>query len=137
MENLPTELNAPQPPSQPGLGVNGRRALFVAIERANDAVVAETRALRERAGVDLRDFERRKSQALLDLTRAGGNLSEGPADDALVESLGTLRRSLDDNMKLLSTHLRAVREISELISRSLIEADSDGTYTRQLGRDPA
>ncbi|WP_146177412.1 flagellar protein FlgN [Breoghania corrubedonensis] len=111
--------------------------MFVAIERANDAVVAETRALRKRAGVDLRDFERRKSQALLDLTRAGRNLGEGPADAALVEHLRKLRASLDDNMKLLSTHLRAVREISELISRSLIEAESDGTYSRQFGAGQA
>lgn len=130
MENLPVE--APRPPVLAG---NRHNALFVAIERANAAVVAETQALRQRGGVDLRDFERRKSQALLDLTRAGRNMAEGPADEALVERLGRLRHSLDDNMKLLSTHLRAVREISELISRSLIEAESDGTYSRKLGRD--
>ena len=136
MENLPAESPRPQPPVQPGT-VNSRQALVVAIERANAAVTAETQALRKRAGVDLRDFERRKSQALLDLTRAGRNIGEGPEDKALVEHLRKLRMSLDDNMRLLSTHLTAVREISEMISRSLIEADSDGTYSRQLGRGQA
>ncbi|MEI2385835.1 hypothetical protein [Breoghania sp. JC706] len=136
MENLPAESTSSQP-RVTAIPISGREALYVAIERANSAVVAETQALRNRAGVDLRDFERRKSQALLDLTRAGSTIGEGPADAALVERLGVLRGSLEDNMKLLSTHLRAVREISELISRALIEAESDGTYTSQLGRGQA
>ncbi|MDJ0929496.1 flagellar protein FlgN [Breoghania sp.] len=122
-----------QPSSVADVSASGRQALIVAIERANAAVVAETTALRKRAGVDLRDFERRKSQALLDLTRAGRNLSEGSGDAVLAAQLGVLRSSLHDNMQLLSTHLRAVQEISELISRSLIEAESDGTYLRQVG----
>ena len=136
MENLPAESKSSRP-TVTAIPISGREALYVAIERANSAVVAETKALRNRAGVDLRDFERRKSQALLDLTRAGSTIGEGPADAALVERLGVLRGSLEDNMKLLSTHLRAVREISELISRALIEAESDGTYTSQLGRGQA
>ncbi|WP_321340753.1 hypothetical protein [Breoghania sp.] len=134
MENLPAEYPQLQKPARAVSTGHGMQALFIAIQRANDAVTAETKALRQSVRVDLRDFERRKSQALLDLTRAGENLAEGPFGQDLAEQLGTLRSNLNDNMQLLSTHLHAVREISEMISRSLIEAESDGTYTRDTGR---
>ena len=134
MENLPAEYEPQQKPARPAVNGYGIQALFMAIQRANDAVASETKALRQSVRVDLREFERRKSQALLDLTRAGENIAEGPFGPELAETLHTLRSNLKDNMQLLSTHLQAVREISEMISRSLIEADSDGTYTRDTGR---
>ncbi|WP_321503968.1 hypothetical protein [Breoghania sp.] len=134
MENLPAEYQTQPKSAQPVVNGYGMRALFLAIQRANEAVTSETTALRQGVRVDLRDFERRKSQALLDLTRAGENLAEGPFGPEVAETLGMLRNNLKDNMQLLSTHLQAVREISEMISRSLIEADSDGTYTRDTGR---
>lgn len=107
-------------------------ALLAAIDRVEAAVAAETDALRKRVAVDLREFDYRKSQALLDLTRAGRNLAAGPIDEAVVERLRKLRLGLDDNIQLLSTHLHAVREISELISQSMLDADSDGTYCLQV-----
>ncbi|ADZ72280.1 hypothetical protein SL003B_3861 [Polymorphum gilvum SL003B-26A1] len=104
--------------------------LHAAIARAQAVVEAETEALRRRAGIDLKSFEYRKSQALLDLDRARRSLPSEGLDRRTSEQLGMLRMRLDENMALLSTHMSAVREIADVIAKAMLEADSDGTYSR-------
>ncbi|NBN64854.1 hypothetical protein GWI72_13855 [Microvirga tunisiensis] len=110
--------------------------LVAAIAKAHAVVEAETLALREQAGVDLRAYEHRKSQALLELTRASRGLIpagiDGLRDTPVAEELARLRAALDANMTLLEKHLDAVREIADVISRAMIEAESDGTYGAQI-----
>lgn len=111
-------------------------ALVAAISKAHAVVEAETRALRDQASLDLRAFEHRKSQALLELTRASRGLLPAGVESLrgtpVAEELGRLREALDANMALLAKHLDAVREIAEVISRAMLEAESDGTYSERL-----
>jgi hypothetical protein len=104
--------------------------LKASIHRALNVVEAETRALREGGGTDLKSFEYRKSQALLDLSRARQSVSSSALGQEIRDLLESLRIALKDNLQLLSRHLTAVKEIADLVAQSMLDADSDGTYAR-------
>lgn len=112
--------------------------LIMAIVKAHAVVEAETAALREQGSADLRAFEFRKSQALLELARASRTLlppsGGGERDVAVMKELTRLRSALEANMQVLSLHLDAVREIAGMISKAMLDAESDGTYSREITR---
>lgn len=107
-------------------------ALIAAIRRALDVVEAETLTLRDNASADLKTFEHRKSQVLLDLERARQAVPAYALTEDIKELLERLRLALQDNMTLLFRHLSAVKEISDLVAQSMLDAESDGTYARPL-----
>jgi len=104
--------------------------LATTVRRAISVVRAETEALRETPNADLKPFEHRKSQVLLDLSRARGALPLDEVSEEVEKLLTELRESLSENMTILERHMTAVREVSDLLARVMLEADSDGTYTR-------
>lgn len=111
-------------------------AFSSAVVKATEAVEAETAALRKGQHRELKAFEYRKSKMLLDLTRSHAALPANLVDEELEIRLKGLRAALADNMGLLKLHMQAVKEITDLLARSLLEADSDGTYsprTRDFG----
>ncbi len=104
-------------------------AMLSAIERTRAAVEAETSALRERVAIDLAPYGDGKNHALLELSRAAKRFGERPVPLHIGEHLEDLRDTLEENLNLLGSHLEAVREISDIVSRSMLDADSDGTYS--------
>lgn len=103
--------------------------MLATIDRAIGIVSNETRELRDNIVVDLRPYADAKSRALLDINRVMGDLDMKDAPPSVVSELRLLRQVLDDNEQLLASHLEAVREITELLSTTMMKADSDGTYT--------
>jgi hypothetical protein len=112
--------------------------LEITIQRLEEIVEQETAALRSRRAVDLKDFNDRKSQALLDMTRALRQIQAGAKPAAhVMDRLGELRVKLEVNRRVLQMHLEAVREVSATLADAIREADSDGTYSpsqRSAGR---
>ncbi|MEP3047880.1 MAG: hypothetical protein ABJL55_19080 [Roseibium sp.] len=102
--------------------------LVVAVVRATDIVRDETETLRANPTSDLKSFEYRKSQALLDLTRARAMVPPASFSAELKECLTVFKFELDENMKLLLLHKDAVSEVVETMSRIMIDLESDGTY---------
>ena len=102
------------------------------IRRLEETVNEETTLLRENASIDLNDFNARKSQGLLELTRALRTFDIGRADDGTVAQLQSLHRALDANSAMLHLHLQAVREIAMIVSDSIRESESDGTYSQAV-----
>ena len=103
--------------------------MLATVNRAISVVSSETKALRDEVIVDLRPHSDAKSRALLDLNRVMGDLDIREAPMSVINELRVLRQVLDDNEQLLSSHLEAVREITDLLSLTMIKAESDGTYT--------
>lgn len=106
--------------------------LEVTIQRLEDIVDQETLALRTRKAIDLKEFNDRKSQALLELTRSLRHVQGGAPDPALAARVGSLKVKLAVNQAALKMHLEAVREISTTISDAMRLAESDGTYTQTI-----
>ena len=102
------------------------------LQRLEELVDQETAALRNHAAIDLKDFNDRKNQALLELSRALRHLQGGADNPALSARLGALRAKLETNRAVLKMHLEAVREISMTLADAIRAADSDGTYSQAI-----
>lgn len=125
----PVAVELAAPPAVPAVDAAMEAALRDSIDRLEEVVDEETTALVTRSGLDLNEFNRRKSRSLLELTR----LSRAVAGKALGADLGQrLSRvgdKLERNQELLRMHLAAAQEVAGLISEALREAESDGTYS--------
>jgi hypothetical protein len=103
-----------------------------AIERLAVILDQETLALRSRARLDLNDFNNKKTQGLLDLSRAMRQLDVAGNEERLRERLDHLRGKLDANRAVLKVHLEAVSEIATAMSEAIRDTESDGTYTPSI-----
>nr|WP_320143787.1 hypothetical protein [uncultured Cohaesibacter sp.] len=101
------------------------------VQRAIRAVSMETKALREETGVDLRAHSDEKSRILLELSRLTDSLDVTRLSSSVTSELLVLRKFLDENQQVLQRHLEAVREITEVLSKAMLAAESDGTYGAQ------
>jgi hypothetical protein len=99
------------------------------VARLEDVIVQETAALRSRAGADLHEFNNRKSQGLLELSRSIRLFQGAPPSNAVLARLAGLREKLDANRAVLKLHLEAVREVSAVMADAIRDAESDGTYS--------
>lgn len=106
--------------------------LEVTIQRLEEIVDQETLALRTRQAVNFKEFNDRKSQALLELTRSLKLLQGSGPNSTLATRMGNLKVKLAVNEAALKVHLEAIREVSTTISEAMRNADSDGTYTRAI-----
>ena len=98
------------------------------VQRAIRAVARETKALREERNLDLRSHSDEKSRILLDLSRLTESVDVASLSNSVTSELLVLRQMLAENQHVLQRHLEAVREITEVLSKAILAAESDGTY---------
>ncbi|WP_244534628.1 hypothetical protein [Hyphomicrobium sp. CS1GBMeth3] len=106
--------------------------LEISLQRLEEIVDQETHALRTRKAINLKEFNDRKSQALLELTRSLRHIQGVGSDPALTARVGALKVKLAVNQAALKVHLEAVREVSTSIADAIRQAESDGTYTQAI-----
>lgn len=104
----------------------------LSIQRLEDIVDQETAALNARKAINLKDFNDRKSQALLELTRMLRTLQGGPPNPGVAERVQGLKSKLAVNQAVLKLHLEAVKEISTSLADAIRNSESDGTYTPSI-----
>lgn len=103
-----------------------------AVGRLEMLIDQETAALRHASVNDLKDFNNRKAQVLVELDRVMGTTAGQPPSAEMKARLGNLRDKLAINRKTLKMHLDAVQEVAVMLSDQLRNADSDGTYTNGI-----
>jgi hypothetical protein len=109
--------------------------LMVAVERLQTTLDAEIAQIASRRPVNFHEFNLRKSQALLELTRLMPLLAGAEIGPELRVALIGLRTKLESNRRILRVQLKAVEEVSEIISRTIQAGQSDGTYSAHSWRD--
>lgn len=109
---------------------SAQTAFYDAIGRMEGIVDQETALLRENRAVELNDFNHRKRQGLLEINRILRNFSDFEMQLVDRDCIRRLVCKLEANRQILAHHLRALDEISSLVSRAMQEAESDGTYGR-------
>ena len=128
----PQSDRAPPPLSRADKAPAGLGLLLEAVDRIERLVDAETAALKRFRALDLREFNDRKSRALLDLTRAVRALNGGRLDAGASARLKVLRGKLAANQAVLATHLKAAKEITTMVADTIRDSESDGTYSNIL-----
>jgi hypothetical protein len=112
------------------LQARAQAAFFEAVGRMEAIIDQETALLRENRAVELNDFNHRKQQGLLEINRILRNFSQFDIQRVDRDRIGRLVLKLEANRQILAHHLKAMDEISNLVSRAMQEAESDGTYSR-------
>ncbi len=113
---------------------NAARAVVIAvIHRIEGYLDEKTAALDATPNFDLRASNDRKSQGLVDLNQAMRRLKNGDVNQELEIRLQAFRGKLAINLRKIRLHLEAVKEITAMLSDAIQSAESDGTYTRQIG----
>ncbi len=109
-------------------------AMFTAVVGRVEAVIeAETEAFSRNLKLDMVALNQRKRQGLLELSRVMRNLPGLGPNPVARDRLAGLAGKLETNRTVLDRQLRALREVVDIVSRSLKEAESDGTYSRLAG----
>ena len=113
---------------------DGARAVVLSvIQRIEGYLDEETAALDKLMSFDFKASNDRKSQGLLDLNQALRRLPGSDVNADLKNRLTNFREKLALNLRKIRLHLNAVKEISAMLSEAIQSAESDGTYTRQIG----
>jgi hypothetical protein len=102
------------------------------IDRMDDLVSAETRALARGEKVDFDDFNSKKSHALLEFMAVSRGV--GSASAPVATALLSLKEKLAQNSQALQHHLQAATEISKILISAIASEESDGTYSRHRPR---
>lgn len=102
-------------------------ALISALNRLEETIDLENAAFEERGALDLVEINRRKSRALLELSRVARGLPDR-LDAATAGRLARLKAKLDRNQYVIALRIAAAREVGAILDRALAEAESDGTY---------
>ena len=122
--------SSPQPASEPAeQGQTPRGIIEAAVNRLSDLLEEETEALRQHAPIDLKASNDRKSLGLIELNRVLRLLDKTKPEPSTMRLLERLNGKLETNRRFLGLHLDAVREVAAIISQTIREADSDGTYS--------
>jgi hypothetical protein len=116
-----------------------RGIVEAAVNRLAEIVDEETAALRGHTPIDLKASNDRKSLGLIELNRVLRLIEGTKPEPSTLKALERLNGKLETNGHFLKLHLEAVREVAAIISRTIREADSDGTYSpafRSKGQTP-
>ena len=115
-------------PEERGPMLNGM--IETAVQRLSGIIDEETEALRQGSTeADFKTFNSRKSLSLVELNRAIRLLGGSKPDPSTLRLIADLNRKLETNQQVLKLHMDAVGEIAGIISQTIRDADSDGTYT--------
>lgn len=101
------------------------------LERLENVIDIETAALQHNTAVDLSEFNHKKRHGVLELSRTMRVLDKNALEVAR-EPLDRLRGKVEKNLCILEIHMKAVREVSEIIAHAIQERESDGTYSQRL-----
>lgn len=110
-----------------------RAVVFAVLSRIEGYLEEETIALDKIPNFDLKTSNDRKSQGLVDLNHAMRRLKSDDVNEDLELRLQIFRGKLAVNLRKIRLHLDAVKEITAMLSDAIQNAESDGTYTRNIG----
>ena len=102
--------------------------MLAVIGRMEEAIEAETAAIRSDPGFDIKASNARKSRHLYELNRAARGV-ELDADENLRAALLRLRGKLAANEAALKAHLTAVGEVAAILQDAIERSEADGTYS--------
>ena len=133
----------PLPSAQPSLPAGQPQASDIAslasaiehvVRRLDDLIDREIAVIQASSACDLQHYTNRKSECLLELVRLSQSSAIAAACACIEPALASLRSKLEANARLQRVHIQAVQELTDAISEAVRDAESDGTYSRQLTR---
>jgi hypothetical protein len=108
--------------------------LMKSLDRLEETLDMETAALMARDLSNLEEFNRRKSQCLLEISRIVRTAEIHALDQNATKRLQDLQVKIEANQDILQRHMHAVQEVASIISNAIQVAESDSTYSVHMNR---
>ena len=108
--------------------------LMKSLDRLEETLDMETAALTARDLSNLEEFNRRKSQCLLEISRIVRTAEVSALHPEATKRLQNLRGKIEHNQDILRRHMHAVQEVASIISSAIQKAESDSTYSAHVAR---
>jgi len=108
--------------------------LMKSLDRLEETLDMETAALMARDLSSLEEFNRRKSQCLLEISRIVRTAEVHALDQKATKRLQDLQAKIEANQDILRRHMQAVQEVASIISNAIQNAESDSTYSANMNR---
>lgn len=108
--------------------------LMKSLDRLEETLDLETAALMARDLSNLEEFNRRKSQCLLEISRIVRTAEVHALDQKATKRLQDLRVKIESNQDVLRRHMQAVQEVASIISSAIQHAESDSTYSVHMNK---
>lgn len=108
--------------------------LMKSLDRLEETLDMETTALLARDLSNLDEFNRRKSQCLLEISRIVRTAEIGALDPDATMRLQNMQGKIERNQDILRRHMHAVQEVASIISNAIHKADSDSTYSAHVAK---
>ena len=108
--------------------------LMKSLNRLEETLDTETSALMARDLSNLEEFNRRKSQCLLEISRIVRTADVHALDPKATKRLQDLQGKIERNQNILRRHMQAVEEVASIISNAIQHAESDSTYSAHVNR---
>ena len=108
--------------------------LMKSLDRLEETLDQETAALMARDLSNLEEFNRRKSQCLLEISRMVRTLDIHALDQKATKRLQNLQAKIETNQDMLQQHMQAVQEVASIISNAIQKAESDSTYSAHMNK---
>jgi len=108
--------------------------LMKSLDRLEETLDMETAALMARDLSSLDEFNRRKSQCLLEISRIVRTAEVHALDQKATKRLQDLQAKIEANQDILRRHMQAVQEVASIISNAIQSAESDSTYSANMNR---
>jgi hypothetical protein len=108
--------------------------LMKSLDRLEETLDMETAALMARDLSNLEEFNRRKSQCLLEISRIVRTAEIHALDQKATKRLQDLQVKIEANQDILRRHMHAVQEVASIISNAIQKAESDSTYSAHLNK---
>jgi galactokinase len=108
--------------------------LMKSLDRLEETLDMETAALMARDLSNLEEFNRRKSQCLLEISRIVRTAEIHALDQKATKRLQDLQVKIEANQNILRRHMHAVQEVAGIISNAIQNAESDSTYSAHMNK---
>jgi hypothetical protein len=108
--------------------------LMNSLDRLEETLDLETSALMARDLSNLDEFNRRKSQCLLEISRIVRTADIASLDPKGTKRLQDLRAKIERNQDILHRHMQAVQEVASIISNAIQSSESDSTYSAHMNK---
>ena len=108
--------------------------LMKSLDRLEETLDMETAALMARDLSNLDEFNRRKSQCLLEISRIVRTAEIYALDQKATKRLQDLQAKIETNQDILRRHMQAVQEVASIISTAIQSAESDSTYSVHMNK---
>jgi len=107
------------------------------LRRLEELVDRESEDLEANDLSGLEEYSRKKDRLLLDLNRSFSQNGDLENSEELLERVRRLQEKLARNRMVLERQLSAAQEFSGFLQQAIRRHETDGTYSRSIGRRSA